>query len=78
MLIVDSLHVRKESEMIKPILIEPVVNLNLEIQVITEVSRSSRGNEELSLVFDKNVLVKLLVQSLVVFADNTEISLGNV
>jgi len=58
------------------IFVEPVVNLDLEINMVTEVSWSGVGDEELWLFFDEVILGKLLVGSLVIFTDKTEVSLG--
>lgn len=55
------------------VFIEPVVNGRLEIDMVTEVTGSGGGHEELSLVGNRMEPVQLLVRSFVIFADQTEI-----
>ena len=59
-----------------PVLIEPVVNLGLSVEGITEVGRSGGGNPELWLISAENVVNQLLILSLVIFLDDAEVSEG--
>jgi hypothetical protein len=59
-----------------PVLIEPVVNLGLGVEGITEVGWSGGGNPELLLISAEDVVNQLLILSLVVFLDDTEVSEG--
>lgn len=57
-----------------PVLIEPVVDLGLGVERISEVGGSRRGNPEFVLIIAKQVVDELLVLSLVVFLDDTEVA----
>jgi hypothetical protein len=51
------------------ILIEPVVEGGLEVDVISEVARPGRGDEELCLIRDGVIVIEFLGGSLIVLAD---------
>jgi hypothetical protein len=57
-----------------PVLIEPVVNLGLGVNGVSEVGGSGRGNPELLLVCAEHVVDQLFVLSLVVVLDDTKVS----
>ncbi len=61
-------------EWILPVLIEPVVNLGLGIEGVSEVGWSGGSNPEFVLISDEHVVSQLLVLSLVVVLDDTEVS----
>jgi hypothetical protein len=55
------------------VLIEPVVDVSLEVDVVSEVAGAGRGHEETVLVRDRVVYVQLLVGPLVVLGDQSEV-----
>lgn len=57
-----------------PVLIEPVVDLGLGVNGVTEVGGSGGGDPELLLVSAEEVVDQLLVLSLVVLLDDAELS----
>jgi hypothetical protein len=59
---------------ILPVLVEPVVNLGLGVEGISEVGWAGRGNPEFVLIIAEQVVYQLLVLSLVVLLDDTEVS----
>ena len=61
-------------EWILPVLIEPVVYLGLGVEGVSEVGWSGGSNPEFVLISDEHVVSQLLVLSLVVVLDNTEVS----
>jgi hypothetical protein len=61
-------------EWILPVLIEPVVNLGLGVEGVSEVGWAGGSNPEFVLISDEHVVSQLLVLSLVVVLDNTEVS----
>ena len=59
-----------------PVLIEPVINLGLGVDGISEVRGARGGDPELVLISAEHVVDQLLVLSLVVFLNDTEVSSG--
>jgi len=59
---------------ILPVLVEPVVNLGLGVEGVTEVGGSGGGNPEFVLIIAEQVVNQLLVLSLVVLLDDAEVS----
>ena len=59
-----------------PVLIEPVINLGLGVNGISEVRGARGGDPELVLISAEHVVDQLLVLSLVVFLNDTEVSSG--
>lgn len=57
---------------VSSVLIEPVIDVDLEINVVTEVAGTRRCHEESGLVFNQVTLVQLLAQTLIVFGKHTE------
>jgi hypothetical protein len=57
-----------------PVLIEPVIDLSLDIKWVTEVGGSGRGNPVHVTVGGQDVVSQLLASSFVVFLDNTEVT----
>ena len=55
------------------VLVEPIVDVRLEINVVTEVSRSSRSHEEAMFVRDRVSVVEFFAGPLVVFRDKSKI-----
>jgi hypothetical protein len=55
------------------VFVEPVINGGLEIDMVTEVAGTGRGDEELGFVGDGMEPVQLFVCTFVIFADQTEI-----
>jgi len=56
------------------VLIEPVIDLSLDIKWVTEVGGSGRGNPVHVTVSGQDVVSQLLASSFVVFLDNTEVT----
>lgn len=55
-----------------PVLIEPVIDVDLEVDVITEVTGTRGGHEVSRLILDEMAFMQLLAESLVVLAENTK------
>lgn len=56
------------------VFVEPVVNLGLGVNGVSEVGRSRRSNPEFLLISAEHVVDQLLVLSIVVLLDDTEVS----
>lgn len=54
------------------ILIEPVIDVGLEINMISKVSRSGTGHEELRFFGYRMSATELFIGSIIIFADETE------
>jgi hypothetical protein len=59
-----------------PILIEPVVDLGLGVEGISEVRGSGGSDPEFLLISAQDIVDQLLILSLVVFLDDSEVSEG--
>jgi len=57
-----------------PVLIEPVVDLGLGVNGVTEVGGSGGSNPEFLLVGAEHVVNQLLILSLVIFLNDAEVS----
>lgn len=54
------------------VLIEPVVDGGLEIDVIAEVSRTGAGDKELSFIWNRMESIQLFIGPLIIFADQSK------
>ena len=63
-----------DSYSVLPVFVEPVVNLGLGIKRVAEVGGSGGGNPEFVFIIAEHVVNQLLVLSLVVVLDDTEVS----
>mmetsp|Transcript_6205 Transcript_6205/g.4387 ORF Transcript_6205/g.4387 Transcript_6205/m.4387 type:complete len:241 (+) Transcript_6205:169-891(+) len=61
----------------KSVLIEPVVSLGLGVNGITEVARSARGNPVVRSIGHQKVISQLLVLSVVIVLQDSEVSLAS-
>ena len=60
-----------------PVLIEPVVDLGLNIKWVTEVGGSGGGNPVHVAVSGEDVVSQLLLSTFVVLLENSEVTLGS-
>mmetsp|Transcript_48292 Transcript_48292/g.67076 ORF Transcript_48292/g.67076 Transcript_48292/m.67076 type:complete len:209 (-) Transcript_48292:31-657(-) len=60
------------------VLLEPVVEGDLEVKMVTKVTRSGAGNEIVGSLRDEVALICLLIGSVIILRDNAEIALGSV
>jgi hypothetical protein len=66
--------VLEQKKQFLPVLIEPVVDLCLGVNGVTEVRGSGRSNPEFLLISAEHVVNQLLILSLVIFLNDAEVS----